>query len=126
MMKETVRSLRAYFFLAGAYSAFQGWELYVAAQPLGPLGQVFVWIAIVTMVIGAGYLLMTATLPQLLTGAPLIPLGLVALNLLVIIGSYVYLKTQWQVDKLGWTIFGVVFNLYLLVNLRRLSAPLPA
>ena len=45
-MKETVGSLRAYFAVAGAYSGWQGWNLYQAAAPLGEIAKVFIWIAI--------------------------------------------------------------------------------
>lgn len=124
-MKETVGSLRAYFAVAGAYSGWQGWQLYQAAAPLGELARVFVWIAILVMALSVAYLVLAATLPRLLSAAPIVPTAIVALNLLTIVGTYLYVRSQFGDTGVAGTAIGVVINVYLLFSLRRLTAPMP-
>jgi len=113
---ETVKSLRAYFFLVGVV----GVAVYLYQLSLHPFGPFDIF-AILGVVAGVSYLYLGAQLPVLLVSAPPRPQwivlasgALLAINLVVCIALGV-------TDGASRSIWGLLIVAYLVGNLRRLA-----
>jgi hypothetical protein len=118
-LKETAKSLRAYFFLAGLFSAYSN-----VRGLMGSPGVLILGFDVLGLVLAAGFLYVGAVLPTLLAQAP------ERINLLLAITAGVGLVGGGLLLlQLGPSLFGIIvvavqlaICAYLYVNVKRLSA----
>lgn len=130
-MRETERSLRAYFIFAGVVALLLSWRDWSTVRDFGfslPLRwAVGFYIPIVTRtVVGIGFLIAGVQLPKALpTGAGWIKKLLVASALVMFLNGAI-VTTMFELDAaqagLGGAVIGLLITIYLLRSVTRLAA----
>lgn len=130
-MRETERSLRAYFLLAGMIAiviSYRDWSAIQAVSDLLPFDwKIAIYVPIVTrVIIGVGFLIAGANLPQaLLTGADWIKKLLVFSGIMILVNgalaSAILDLDAAQAGIIG-AIIGLLITIYLHRSVSRLSA----
>jgi hypothetical protein len=133
-MKETERSLRVYFFLAGAIAVLLSLRDWSSVQRIASMGfslpldwKVAVYVPIVSrVVIGVGFLIAGVKLPSaLLTGVGWIKKLLVASAAMMLVNGALataILELDAAQAGIGGAAFGILITVYLYRSVTRLSA----
>lgn len=130
-MRETVRSMRAYFVLAGLAGLLLGLRDASAVSKLSGLGLPASWVAVLwfsvatRLVLGAGYVAAGARLPaELPRGAGWIRTMLLSWIVVLVIDAALVagvIGMELGQGEVTQSVIGLAITAYLLANLRRLA-----
>lgn len=109
-MRETTRSLGAYFILSGLMSACGGMFALIGLQS-GGRGDAFYFLLLTTSllsgILGAAFVYVGACLKHLLQHKPAVPIRLTLISIVL--------------SALRFSIFGLLINVYILYQLKRMA-----